>query len=95
MVPDRFGASAARLSRSAPVGPGRALVPLQPLTCPTWSSQNGRPAATFLAHLIASQQQEPQTRNRRRAEPCAAVDAYEAWLTGTAPVNGRKLTRTM
>ncbi len=88
MVPDRFEASAARLSRSASVQPGRALVPLQPLTCPVWPSQNGRPAATFLAHLIASQQREPQTRDRRRTEPCTASLTYQASLKA-APVKRR------
>ncbi len=89
MVRDRFGESATRLSLSASIEPGRALVPVQPLTShPAWSSPNGRPAAPFLAHLIASQQREPQTRDRRRAEPSTAAHAYEASLK-PAPVNGR------
>jgi hypothetical protein len=37
-----------------------------------------RPAAPFLAHLIATAQGEPQTRERRRAEPKEAAQAYEA-----------------
>ena len=48
----------------------------------------GRPAAPFLAHLIASQQREPQTRDRRRVEPSTAAHAYETSLK-PAPVNGR------
>jgi hypothetical protein len=36
-----------------------------------------RPAA-FLAHLIAVKQSHPQTRERRRAEPAEAVNAYRA-----------------
>ena len=38
-----------------------------------------RPAhrrATFLAHLIATKEQAPQTRARRRAEPTEAISAY-------------------
>jgi hypothetical protein len=36
------------------------------------------PTAPFLAHLIATQQQVPQTRQRRRAEPEDAVAVYAA-----------------
>ena len=36
------------------------------------------PAAPFLAHLIATAQGEPQTRERRRAKPDAAAQAYRA-----------------
>lgn len=35
-------------------------------------------AAPFLAHLIATQQQAPQTRQRRRAEPEDAIALYAA-----------------
>jgi hypothetical protein len=38
----------------------------------------GRPRADFLAQLIATSAQVPQTRARRRAEPQAAVAAYGA-----------------
>lgn len=34
--------------------------------------------ATFLAHLIATKEQAPQTRERRRADPRDAVAAYRA-----------------
>ena len=37
-----------------------------------------RPAAPFLAHLIATSRGEPQTRNHRRAAPDVAVQAYAA-----------------
>jgi hypothetical protein len=37
-----------------------------------------RASATFLAHLIATAQQAPQTRSRRRAEPEHATTAYAA-----------------
>jgi hypothetical protein len=36
------------------------------------------PAAAFLAHLIATHQQAPQTRARRRADVSEAVAAYAA-----------------
>jgi hypothetical protein len=34
--------------------------------------------APFLAHLIATKNQLPQTRQRRRAEPTEAIAAYRA-----------------
>jgi hypothetical protein len=37
-----------------------------------------RQPANFLAHLIATQQALPQTRERRRMEPSVAVAAYAA-----------------
>ncbi len=37
-----------------------------------------RPAAPFLAHLIATAQGERQTRERCRTEPDAAAEAYAA-----------------
>ena len=39
---------------------------------------SGRANADFLAHLIATAVQAPQTRVRRRAEPAQAVAAYRA-----------------
>jgi hypothetical protein len=38
----------------------------------------GRPRADFLAQLIATLAQAPQTRARRRAEPDEAIAAYGA-----------------
>ncbi|MCF8477322.1 MAG: hypothetical protein K9G60_09835 [Pseudolabrys sp.] len=37
--------------------------------------------AVFLAHLIATKEQAPQTRERRRAEPGDALAAYRAAAT--------------
>ena len=37
-----------------------------------------RPTAQFLAHLIATAEGEPQTRDHRRAAPDVAAHAYEA-----------------
>jgi hypothetical protein len=39
---------------------------------------SGRPQANFLAQLIATLAQMPQTRLRRRAEPDEAIAAYSA-----------------
>jgi hypothetical protein len=59
-----------------PVGPVRASV--------TPDRPSPRPSAPFLAHVIATAQQAPQTRVRRRAEPAEAVAAYQG-----APVAAR------
>jgi hypothetical protein len=55
--------------------------PAQPLALAKAPTQQhlgsaGRPAATFLAHLIATSAQMPQTRMRRRAEPAMAAATY-------------------
>jgi hypothetical protein len=57
----------------------RALVPVPAAATPRERPEIGhlaRPAATFLAHLIATAQQAPQTRMRRRAEPADALAHY-------------------
>jgi hypothetical protein len=56
-----------------------ALVPLFPVVRPDARIQSGsRARADFVAHLIATSAQAPQTRARRRAEPGDAVAAYTA-----------------
>jgi hypothetical protein len=55
--------------------PGRSLVTAsQPAAKP----QPARRQANFLAQLIATKDQHPQTRLRRRAEPGEAIFAYRA-----------------
>jgi hypothetical protein len=54
----------------------RALVVLEPAAAQE-STVNYR-QAPFLAHLIATKDQLPQTRQRRRAEPADAIAAYRA-----------------
>jgi hypothetical protein len=87
MVLNGIGSSQGRrpsaLSRSADdqVAPAeqRALVPVpetEPNEAP--SPYSGRPAAPFLAQLIATERGEPQTRERRRAKPDVAAQAYSA-----------------
>jgi hypothetical protein len=59
-----------------PAEESRALVPVTPVTADSRDlSPHYRPAA-FLAHLIATKDQHPQTRERRRVEPHDAVTAY-------------------
>jgi hypothetical protein len=56
-----------------------ALVPLSPSGHNAPSEHaGGRPRADFLAQLIATVAQAPQTRVRRRAEPQEAIAAYAA-----------------
>ena len=61
----------------------RALVALAPAADQS-EHQIGYRNAPFLAHLIATKDQHPQTRERRRAEPDQVLAAYcaTAKLTG-------------
>lgn len=69
--PSRFGTGAWPMST--------ALVPLAPRERRALSrSTSIRPRADFLAQLIATSAQLPQTRLRRRAEPDVAIAAYGA-----------------
>jgi hypothetical protein len=65
--------------------PGRALIALTPAPPPRDPPAHYR-QAPFLAQLIATKEQHPQTRERRRAEPSEAVAAYRA---GTALIKWR------
>jgi hypothetical protein len=69
-----------------------ALVPIVLAADADKSHAGGRSSADFIAQLIATKIQAPQTRARRRAEPNEATAAYRAlgqWPTGT----GRTLSR--
>jgi hypothetical protein len=55
--------------------PGRALVPVTPAG-PSHKAPEHFRQAPFLAQLIASKDQHPQLRERRRAEPQEAIAAY-------------------
>jgi hypothetical protein len=61
----------------APVSGGRALVVIAPVEASQEPIANYR-QAPFLAQLIATRDQLPQTRERRRAEPGEAIAAYRA-----------------
>ena len=69
----------------------RALVPTRTAT----SQRDGpaasqRPYAGFLAHLIATAGQLPQTRQLRRAEPEDAIAVYRSMVNGTqVPTSGQ------
>jgi hypothetical protein len=73
-----------------------ALVPLAPAREDKAAAlaANARGQADFLAHLIATAAQVPQTRARRRAEPEDAVAIYRA--VGQWPSEqGRALSRSL
>jgi hypothetical protein len=72
-----------------------ALVPVVTvgLDAPVGQASN-RPRADFLAQLIATIAQAPQTRVRRRAEPEVAIAAYAA--SGARPLPKRRaLSRSL
>jgi hypothetical protein len=54
-----------------------------------------RANADFVAHLIATSAQAPQTRLRRRAEPGDAVAAYGALDNAPSRAGGRTLSRSL
>ncbi len=56
--------------------------------------RDSRASADFVAHLIATRGQLPQTRARRRAEPEDAIAAYAALGHWPTP-SGRKLSRSL
>ena len=65
--------------RHEPEAEARALVAIEPAAAGERAVPLSRhPAAPFLAHLIATSIQAPQTRARRRAEPGEALAAYGA-----------------
>jgi hypothetical protein len=53
-----------------------------------------RASANFVAHLIAMRARAPQTLRRRRAEPAAAISAYDALGHWPTP-SGRALSRSL
>jgi hypothetical protein len=74
-----------------PPEPTRALVSLaEPLPI---RDTPQRTSADFLAHLIATADQLPQTRERRRAEPQHAIAAYVTTARGNVPPRPQKLFR--
>ena len=56
---------------------GRALVALDSLPGRSGQAATHR-HAPFVAHLVATKDQHPQTRERRRADPRDALAAYRA-----------------
>jgi len=71
-----------------------AVAPVKPTRPQSDRPRAARPASTapFLAHLVATREQAPQTRTRRRVEPAEAIQIYRS-QTMTAPVNGQQMSR--
>jgi hypothetical protein len=91
----RTATSGASGAAGASATSARAVIALAPIeetsSAGIWTR---RPSAPFLAHLIATDQHAPQTRERRRAEPAEAVSAYAA-AGAPVPLPGRVLARSM
>ena len=73
------GAQRPAEAQESGVSESRALVAVEP-AAPHASPRTvtRHPAAPFLAQLIATHLQVPQTRERRRAEPADAIAAYRS-----------------
>ena len=82
------------LPREPKVATSRALIPLQPIASGERPIRTHADAA-YLAHLIATDQKVPQTRERRRAAPQDAIAAYAAATVAPAASTGGRLRRAM
>jgi hypothetical protein len=97
-IADAFGRTSAPLgaAQRATAAVGTALVPVAPAPAPAADAvarSTRRALADFLAHLIATDRQAPQTRTRRRVEPDEAARAYRDGLA--RPVAGPVLSRSL
>ena len=66
-----------------------ALVPLAQTVQWSRKSATARPDPSFVAHLIATADQAPQTRSLRRASPADAQTAYGASQAGRCAAGSR------
>ena len=73
----------------------RALIPLSPVRPSERSQTVVRQPVNFLAHLIATQQSIPQTRERRREEPKVAASIYAVAAGHVLAETSHKLSRDM
>jgi len=73
----------------------RALIPLSPAQTSARLQSVARHPACFLAHLIATEQSLPQTRERRRIEPGVAAAIYGAASELKIRSVNRALSRAM
>jgi hypothetical protein len=76
----------------SPEAPRDALITIEPArrSEQAWRPSS-HPAAPFVAHLIATRMQVPQTRERRRAEPNEAIAVYRSM---TKPVAEKRVFGT-
>lgn len=88
--PTRQAASKA-YDATSPAAQGRALITTEAPRSNERSRQFARhPSAPFVAHLLATRMQAPQTRARRRAEPKEVLAVYRSM---TKPVMGGRVLR--
>jgi hypothetical protein len=73
----------------------RALIPLSPVRHSERTQTVVRQPANFLAHLIATEQAIPQTRERRRVDPQIAAATYAAACETVVGESGHALSRAM
>lgn len=78
--------------RDARTSESRALIPLQPIARGDTPLRT-RSQAAYLAHLIATKDKVPQTRERRRAEPAEVTAVYAAANAGPGLPAGMNLSR--
>jgi hypothetical protein len=78
--------------RDARTSESRALIPLQPIARGDTPLRT-RAQAAYLAHLIATKDKVPQTRERRRAEPQEVIAVYAAAGAGPDVPAGTTLSR--
>jgi len=82
------------VGRTSASASGRALVPTAPLPRDGDAGARWRPSGAFLAQLIATALNMPQTRPRRRAAPHDASRAYADAAASSTAV-GQVLRRAM
>lgn len=89
----QMGQSAERATPQAEPVPSCALVPIErPVR--TVAARTARPDASFVAHLIAMAEQDPQTRTLRRETPAVARGAYTRATLRGANDYGKVLSQT-
>lgn len=79
----------------AETGSSRAMITIAPASSVGHDPSPSYRPAPFLAHLIATREQFPQTRERRRLEPADAVRAYQTALSETTARTGQRLSITI
>ena len=88
---DRAPREASTAPRDERTSASRALIPLQPVAAADTPLRT-RAHAAYLAHLIATKEKAPQTRERRRAEPAEAIAVYAAANAAAASPSGMRLS---
>lgn len=74
---------------TSPDAQGTDLIAIEPPRRSERSPLSARhPSAPFVAHLLATRMQAPQTRERRRAEPEEAIAVYRSM---TKPVREKRV----